>query len=92
MDVIESSYRWAVMLKCANDVYVNINGGEHYSVDEFVEFLNNESDQEESNKLVQQYLDSTFMGKSMREYYGIPKADENAKKKTSQPAKRTSKR
>ena len=92
IDIIESSYRWAVMLKCANDVYVNINGGQQYSIDEFVEFLNNEQDQEESNKLVNQYLDSSFLGKKMREYYGVPNSDESAKKKTSQPVKRTSKR
>lgn len=91
IDIVESSYRWAVMLKCANDVYVNINGGDHYSVDEFVEFLNNEADQEESNKLVEQYLDSTFLGKKMRDYYGVPNGDNNTKKKNTQRVKPTSK-
>lgn len=91
IDIVESSYRWAVMLKCANDVYVNINGGDQYSVDEFVEFLNNEADQEESNKLVEQYLDSTFLGKKMRYYYGVPHGDNNTKKKNTQLVKPTSK-
>lgn len=89
--LIEASYRWGIMLKCANDVYVNINGGDQYSVDEFVEFLNNEADQEESNKLVQQYLDSTLLGNPIRHYYGVPKIEEGAKKKNTQRVKPTSK-
>lgn len=88
---IESNYRWAVMLKCANDVYTNINGGDKLSVDEFTVLLD-QAEQEESNILINQYFDSTFMGRPMREYYGIPKKDDNSKKKNSAQEKRTSKR
>lgn len=91
IDDIEANYRWAVMLKCANDVYCNINGGDQSSVDAFTVYLS-EADQQESNKLVSQYLDSNYMGKPMREYYGIPKPDEKSKKKPSQRAKPTSRR
>ncbi|WP_293933137.1 hypothetical protein [Sphingobacterium sp. UBA6645] len=91
VDHVEGNYRWAVMLKCANDVYCNTKGGEQISVDEFTILLDS-ADQEESNKLVSQYLDSCYMGKSMREYYGIPKPDEKSKKKPSQRAKPTSRR
>lgn len=91
VDDIEVNYRWATMLKCANDVYVNINGGEKLSIDEFTVLLDSAA-QEESDKLLQVYLDSNYMGKPMREYYGIPKPEAEAKKKTSQRAKPTSKR
>lgn len=88
---IESSYRWAVMLKCANDLYIDVNGGEKTSIPQY-EVLLNDAPQEESNILLGMYLDSNYMGKPMREYYGIPKPEAEPKKKTSQRAKPTSKR
>jgi|GEM_PF-2009995 len=91
VDEVEANYRWAVMLKCANDVYCNINGGVQSSVDAFTVYLS-EADQSESNVLISQYLDSNYMGKPMRDYYGIPKVKEEAKKKPSPRAKPTSKR
>ena len=91
IDQVEANYRWAVMLKCANDVHCSINGGEPISIDEFTVLLDG-AEQEESNKIVSQYLDSNYMGKPMRDYYGIPKVKEEAKKKPSPRAKPTSRR
>ncbi len=91
VDQIDSNYRWAVMLKCANDTHIAINGGESISIDAF-EVLLSEADQSESNELLNQYLNSNYMGKPMRDYYGIPKPEETAKKKPSVRAKPTSRR
>ncbi|WP_343321420.1 hypothetical protein [Sphingobacterium multivorum] len=79
IDLMESSYRWAIMLKAANDLHCNINGGDKLSVDEFTILLDN-ADQEESNKLMDQYLDSNYLGKKMRVYYGIPEPTKEAPK------------
>lgn len=85
--VVEANHRWAVMLKCAHDVYLLDKGGEGLSVDQFEQLLDN-SPQEDSDELVRQYMDSNFMGKKMREYYGIPEPEkETAKKKRSVSAK-----
>src|SRR5690606_23296617 len=88
-DMVEASYRWAVMLKCDNDVYVNIHGGEQLSIDEFTVLLD-ASAQADSDKLMQQYLDSNYLGKKLREYYGIQPVNEETKKKTSARAKPSS--
>lgn len=90
VDEVEASYRWAVMLKCANDIYVNINGGDKLTVDEFTVMLDS-SDQAESDELMNRYLDSNYMGRQMRDYYGIPKST-GPEKKSSAPAKRTARR
>lgn len=86
--VVDANHRWAVMLKCANDVHVAANGGDEMSVDEF-EIMLDESPQEDSDALIQQYMDSNFMGNPMRTYYGIPAPESDTKKKRSAPAKRS---
>lgn len=87
--VIDANHRWAVMLKCANDVHVAANGGEELSVDAFEAMLD-AAPQEDSDALVKQYMDSNFMGQKMRIYYGIPEPQAEAtKKKRSAPAKRS---
>lgn len=89
VDVIESNYRWAMMLKCANDVHVNIHGGDKLSVDEFTVLLD-ASPQADSDQLMQQYLDSNYLGKKLREYYGVPPVKDETKKKSSARAKPSS--
>src|SRR5690554_6946202 len=43
---IEVNHRWAVMLKCAHDVWLTRNDGDHLTVDDF-EMLLDESEQVE---------------------------------------------
>lgn len=92
IDDVEANYRWATMLKCANDVHVEVHGGEKVSIATY-EVLLSDADQKESNKLMDQYLDSNYMGKKMRDYYGIvednPSTDSKAKKKNTPRAKRS---
>lgn len=84
IDEVEANHRWAVMLKCAHDIYVTVEGGESYPV-EFFEVLLDNSPQEDSDKLLEQYLHSNFMGRKLREYYGIPEGKiEEGKKKDPQ--------
>jgi hypothetical protein len=87
IDLIESSYRWAIMLKSANDVHCNINGGDKLSVDEFTVLLD-QADQVESNTLMDKYLGSNYLGKKMREYYGIPEPSKEAPKTKKKPSPR----
>jgi hypothetical protein len=92
IDELEASYRWVVMLKCANDVYVATNGGDSYSVDQF-EVWFDQAEQSEQSLLIDKYLDASYLGKKMRDYYGISdnkKEDKNSKKKPSQQAKQQS--
>lgn len=91
IDELEASYRWVVMLKCANDVHVATNGGESYSVDQF-EVWFDQAEQSEQSLLIDKYLDSSYLGKKMRDYYGISdkKEDKTAKKKPSPRAKQQS--
>ncbi|MCY4781712.1 hypothetical protein ORI89_18825 [Sphingobacterium sp. UT-1RO-CII-1] len=87
IDDVEANYRWAVMLKCANDIHCDVNNSEKTSVASFTVLLDN-AEQSESNDLLKQYLDSSYMGKPMRDYYGIPSPREEAKKKPTARAKR----
>lgn len=89
VDDVEAGYRMAIMFKCANDTHIAINGGEPSSIDEFENMLNMSST-DDRNQIIDQFLDSNYMGKRMRDYYGIPKPDE-AKKKTSARVKRSPK-
>lgn len=90
IDDIEANYRWVVMLKAANDVYCTVNNIEKISIDEFI-ILHDKADQKESIALINQYFDSSYLGKPMRDYYGLPKPQEPAKKKPTARAKRTPK-
>lgn len=90
LDEIESNYRWAVMLKCANDVHIEAYGdGKELPVATFTILLDN-APQEDSQKLVDQFMDSSYIGKSIRQYYGIPKTEEKSKKKPSRQGGRSS--
>lgn len=85
---IEVNHRWAVMLKCAHDVWLTRNEGEEYTVDDF-EMMIDEAPQEEWNIVQEHYLDSMYLGKKLRVLYGIPEPEPQSKKKASASTKRS---
>lgn len=90
---VEANYRWAAMLKFANDLFIEDNGGDPLTIDQMADMIS-AVDQSEFNVVYERFLESYYMGKKMRVYYGIPEpAPEKSKpKKKASPSARQSPR
>lgn len=81
IDFLERNGMFAVFLSCACEMYALLNGTEEEppSIEE-MEYLIDNTPQDEFNKVFSYFLDSYYVGKTMREHYGI--AEESDGKKT----------
>lgn len=96
IDNVKRNNYWAVFIRSAAKVYNKINGvTDDVPTIEQIEYAIDITDQDEFNKIFEYYLDSSYVGKTMREHYGLVEipdneedsGEEKAKKKRTQSAK-----
>ena len=94
MDNIARNNYWAVFILCGMQVFNKVNKDEKYQQEiptiEEIEYLIDNTPQDLFNDIFNYYLDSSYVGKTMREHYGLVEvSDKEEKKEESTKKKRT---
>lgn len=91
-NVIRNNY-WAIFILCGMRVFNRVNKDEKYQQEiptiEEVEYLIDVTPQPVFNKVFDYYLDSSYVGKTMREHYGLVEVSDKEEKKDEIKKKRT---
>lgn len=81
MDSIVRNHQFAIFICCANEVYNDLNGIDEDPIGiKEMEYLIDNTDQKDFDKLFQYYLDSSYVGKTMREHYGLSEVPDKGSK------------